>query len=1469
MSSADPPGYLERVLLAAGTKTYQHGAEFDGGLGNLKAVPRELQSVVASLTGLGYIRAGTGDPGYLINPSLQRLKDAVRAAASSAPVVVVYYTGHGVKPESGHFCLLTTDSRPRLLGDTALAASEILELVLRRDVSGKPAAEQPQVLAILDCCFAGAGGVEVLEESLKGLGNPNVWFLASAGTEQYAEEGRFAAALAEALRKATAGPSQPYVGPDWIAQLINSALKEANADQEARCFPPSSGLLGLPPFFPNPDFIPGLAGRTVAEQHWVNRLRGAPAESATAGFYVTGRTGRMRVAEDLAEWMRDPDRGALAVVTGSPGCGKSAMLALPVLLTSRERRTALVTGADRGSLAARAADLFDGLPVLGVHARGLNPYEVARAIAEPLGRSADNPSDLLTDLDGRPETSPRILVIDAVDEARDPEALLTGLLLPLARRPGLRIVVGARRHLLFGVDDADLTIDLDTEEYRDPQALAGYAHQLLIAAHEPDVASPYRGRHDDTVVTVAAGIAEKATEPSSAAGQAESFLLAQLLARAVRGRQQVLDVTHDGWARQLPANVGAAFDEDLRHGLGGRQPTARALLAALAWAKGPGLPWESIWVPVAQALATRAGTGALDLDRYGVRSLLDNAGAYIVEDVGPGQRSVFRPFHDLLAAHLREQPSDEQFAADPTAADAWQQRRQQAERDITRVLVGRVPVSSDGKADWELAHPYLRTYLAQHAAAAGPSEFSALVQDPDFLAVADPVTLSSLLLSSHSPELADTTRVYQRARPLLSAVPRANAAYLQEAGRALTNSTAEGSAIRPLYRTHLALVREDDSLLTLTGRMSQVFSVAFGVGPDGRLLLASGGGDGTVRLWDPVTGAPQGGPLRGHTRGVNSVAFGVGPDGRLLLASGGGDGTVRLWDPVTGRPQGGLLTGRTRGVNSVAFGVGPDGRLLLASGCGDGAVRVWDPVTGRPQGGPLTARIAARQSGYAVLPAVSPVLSVAFGVGPDGRLLLASGCGDGTVRVWDPVTGRLQGSPLTHHGSAVNSVAFGVGPDGRLLLVTGSVNQMVQVWDPLTGVPQGGQLRGHVFSVFSVAFGIGPDGRLLLASGGGDGTVRLWDPVTGAVQGGPLRGHTRGVNSVAFGVGPDGRLLLASGSDDGTVRVWDPVTGARQGGPLTRHHYGVNSVAFGAGPDGRLLLATGSDNGWLRVWDPVTSAPRGDPLTSYHREMNSMACWVGPDGRLLLAFGYVDGNVQVSDPVTGVPQKGLPTGHTGPVNSVAFGVGPGRRLLLASGSDDGTVRVWDPVTGRPQGGPLTTRIAVSQSGSAVGWAVSPVLSVAFGVGPHGRLLLASGSDDGTVRVWDPVTGKPQGSPLRGHTSGVNSVAFGVGPDGRLLLASGSDDGTVRVWDPVTGRPEGGPLTGHTGPVFSVVFGADPDGRLLLATSSEDRTVRVWNPTHGTCTAALERRYAVRSIAVAGPWLAIGDEEGVYVIEVEY
>ncbi|OQE62988.1 hypothetical protein PENNAL_c0253G00080 [Penicillium nalgiovense] len=189
-------------------------------------------------------------------------------------------------------------------------------------------------------------------------------------------------------------------------------------------------------------------------------------------------------------------------------------------------------------------------------------------------------------------------------------------------------------------------------------------------------------------------------------------------------------------------------------------------------------------------------------------------------------------------------------------------------------------------------------------------------------------------------------------------------------------------------------------------------------------------------------------------------------------------------------------------------------------------------------------------------------------------------------------------------------------------------------------------------------------------------------------------------------------------------------------------------------------------------------------------------------------------------------------GYSGSVGSVAFS--PDSRLL-ASGSDNKTVWLWNPATG------ALTQTLEGHSDS--------VRSVVFS--PDGRLL-ASGSTDKTVRLWDPATGALTQT-LEGHSGSVGSVAFS--PDGRLL-ASGSDDTTVRLWDPATGALTQ-TLEGHSDSVRSVVF--SPDGR-RLASGSTDKTVRLWDPATGALIQTLEgHSYSVRSVAFSpdGRLLASG------------
>lgn len=188
-------------------------------------------------------------------------------------------------------------------------------------------------------------------------------------------------------------------------------------------------------------------------------------------------------------------------------------------------------------------------------------------------------------------------------------------------------------------------------------------------------------------------------------------------------------------------------------------------------------------------------------------------------------------------------------------------------------------------------------------------------------------------------------------------------------------------------------------------------------------------------------------------------------------------------------------------------------------------------------------------------------------------------------------------------------------------------------------------------------------------------------------------------------------------------------------------------------------------------------------------------------------------------------------GHRDSVESLAF-LDNGARL--ASGSVDGTIRIWDVESGK------TIRTLKGHRRSVNALAVSP----------DGKLLVSAGNES-ELLTWDPATGTPRGK-LVGHSLDVYALAFS--PDGRWL-ASGGRDRTVIVWDMTTRKPVH-KLEGHEDTVMALAF--SPDGNWLLS-GDKGGQLRRWNRSDGAEIARLSihqgRTVTAVSISLDARWYA--------------
>jgi WD40 repeat protein/serine/threonine protein kinase len=508
------------------------------------------------------------------------------------------------------------------------------------------------------------------------------------------------------------------------------------------------------------------------------------------------------------------------------------------------------------------------------------------------------------------------------------------------------------------------------------------------------------------------------------------------------------------------------------------------------------------------------------------------------------------------------------------------------------------------------------------------------------------------------------------------------------------------------------------------------------------------------------------------------TSLAMSPDGRLLAT--GGD-SIKIWDTSNQRLVTTIAGASTiiPSVTGIARNVAwsPDGKMLATAGPGN-TVKIWDPREGTE----LLALRALELQPHRVC------------WSPDSRRL-AAGDRAGAVLIWD-VAPDSQPVRLAGKVSYVWSLAWS--PDGKMLAVGDSQPGVLDIWNPSERTLLH-SARAHGHRISGLAWS--PDGRHLASCS--NFHFKIWDTGTWTSTIDRMA-HSGSVHSLAWS--PDGERL-ATGADDSTVKVWEAATG-NPVNVLRGHVDHVHAVAWS--PTGDRLYSA-SDDGTVKLWSAFA--------TQDFRPVGGgrPAVW-SPDNQRLVGTGYEPGTVRVFDSKTGALEREITI--DGLRYFMTFDFHP-HGSIFAAGNWSGTLLLLDAENGRElwrnSGGHVSARADGLASIRSVAW-------------NSDGSRLASGGEDGTVKIWESATGKLLET-LRGHTATTGSVLWS--PDG-TRLATKDFRQVVKVWNTSTWREELH-LRCHpfeawsTDDRYSIAW--NPDGSELAAGTSEGWIV-IWNSITG-------------------------------------
>ena len=396
-------------------------------------------------------------------------------------------------------------------------------------------------------------------------------------------------------------------------------------------------------------------------------------------------------------------------------------------------------------------------------------------------------------------------------------------------------------------------------------------------------------------------------------------------------------------------------------------------------------------------------------------------------------------------------------------------------------------------------------------------------------------------------------------------------------------------------------------IATLKGHEASVAALAFS--PDGK-ILATGDASKVIKVWDVNTQRERA-TLRGHTNGISALTF--TPDGKAL-ASGSYDGTIRFWNPDTGQELLTFTTGHTQWIKAVAFA---ENGITLATAAFTGTVEIWNLKTAQE----LTTFTKARNdltgpvafsydaTRFASRGGSGTIVFDSLGSGSHMR-----GPGRGNIELWDITTGEQIPGPWQDTAGDANALAFS--PDNKIL-AAGIPRQGIRAWDINTGTEL---LNFNAAEPFGRKLVFSPNGKTL-ATNGTHVQTRIWDVSTQRDITPPNI-----MNASALAFSPDGKTL-AYGHPNGIVLSDVTATGIRERGRISNHR-GFGSVLTFS-PDGKILLDPKLIS-WpplIQLWDVDTGTDLG--TLSGHTEGIEMLVF-SHDGKTLASSSW-DGTVLLYD----------------------------------------------------------------------------------------------------------------------------------------------------------------------------------------------------------------------------------------------